>query len=44
MLERRDLNKKGSYLMSCFVASLRGIEELMMDASGLWHHIGKGRE
>ena len=44
MLERRDLNKKGDYSMSCFVVSLRGCVGFMMDASGLRHHIGKGRE
>ena len=27
--------------MSCFVASLRGNEEFIMDAAGLRHHIGK---
>ena len=29
--------------MSCFVASLKGIEGFMMDAVGFWYHIGKGR-
>ena len=40
MLERRYLTEKGAYFMSCFVAELRGIEEFMMDAEGLMHHIG----
>ena len=44
MLERRDLNKRGAYFMSCFVVSLRGGEGPVMDAAGLWHHVGKGRE
>ena len=44
MLERRDLNKKGAYFMSYFVSSLRGSEGFMINAAGLRHHIGKGRE
>ena len=44
MLERRDLTKKRAYSMSCFVASLRGSKGFVIDASGLRHHIGKGRE
>ena len=44
MLKRRDLTKKVSYFMSCFVASLRGSKGFMMDAEGLRNHIGKGRE
>ena len=44
MLERRELNKKGSYFMICFVESLRGSEGSVMDAEVLRHHIGKGRE
>ena len=35
MLEMRDLTKQGAYFMSCFVASLRGSEEFMMDEAGL---------
>ena len=44
MLERRDSTKKVAYFMSCFVVSLRGGDGFMMDASGLWYHIGKVRE
>ena len=44
MLKMRDLTKKVTYFMSCFVASLRGSEGFMMYAAGLRHHIGEGRE
>ena len=44
MLEMRDLTKKENYFMICFVASLRGIEDFVMDAVGLRHKIEKGRE
>ena len=35
LLERRDLNKNGSYFMSFFVALLRGSEGFMVDAARL---------
>ena len=41
MLEMGDLTKKGVYFMSFVVYSLRKSEGFMMNASGLWHHIGK---
>ena len=44
MLEGMDLTQKGDYFMCCFLASLRGIVGFMMDAAGLWHHIGKVTE
>ena len=44
MLERSSLTKNGPYFRSCFVESLRGSEGFMMDASGFWHHVWKGRE
>ena len=44
MLQRGYLTEKVSYFMSCFVESLSGIEEFLMDASVLWHHVGKVRE
>ena len=44
MLERRDLTKNRSYFMICLVTSLRVIKGFMIDAVGLWRHIGKGRK
>ena len=44
MFERRHFTKKVSYLMSCFVASLRGNKGFVMGAEGFRNHIGKGRE
>ena len=41
---RNYLNKKGAYVISCLVASIRGSKGFMMDVEGFGHHIGKGRE
>ena len=43
MLERRDLIK-ASLLYESFYGFNKKSEGLMMDAAGLWDHIGKGRE
>ena len=41
MLERKDLTKNVSYLMSCFVELLSHRKGLMMDAVGFQHNVGK---